>query len=69
VQSYDYIATSIIDGIDRARAIERDAGRGASELSARRGIAVDPDALLRVDARGDAMPSIVVYTSGWASVP
>ena len=30
---------------------------------------MDPDALGRVDARGDAKPSIVVFTSGWASVP
>jgi hypothetical protein len=43
--------------------------RRPSELSVRRRIVLDPEALTRVEARGDAMRSVVVYTSGWASVP
>jgi hypothetical protein len=43
--------------------------RRASGLSALRRIVLDPEALTRVEARGDAMRSIVVYTSGWASMP
>jgi hypothetical protein len=56
--------------IDRERC-DRDTSdaRRVSELSAHRRIAVDPQALARVEAPGDAMRSIVVYTSGWASVP
>ena len=54
--------------IDRDRS-DRDVGdaRGPSGLSAHRRIVVDPEALTRVEAPGDAMRSIVVYTSGWAS--
>jgi hypothetical protein len=43
--------------------------RRVSELSVHRRIVLDPEALTRVEARGDAMRSVVVYTSGWASVP
>jgi len=45
-------------------AIDHHGARSVSELSARPCIAVDPEALARVEPRGDVMELIVVYTSG-----